>query len=63
MSKKIDDAKIDVRSIRLNISRDYITESEYKDHLKSLPDLSKQADEMPVYEEEQEDTELTFSAG
>lgn len=69
MGKNLDDANVDIRTLKLNISRGIITEDEYQNYLKSLPDLQKQADELPVYEEP-EDIEtvegldnLTFSAG
>lgn len=40
--------KFDTRLINWNVKRGVITEKEYQDHLKSLPDLSGQARPMEV---------------
>lgn len=68
MAAKYDDSKVDIRALKLNIARGNITPKEYEAFLKSLPDLSKQLEELPAYEEpegQDEDTSgnLTFSAG
>lgn len=62
MGKKIDIVKVDSRILNLNLTRGNITDEEYKEFLKSLPDLTDQAEEIPAYEEEPAESELTFSA-
>lgn len=67
MAKKIEDFRVDLRALKLNISRGNITKQEYQEHLKSLPDLSKKCDEIPAYTEPDEEAgdqpeDLTFSA-
>ena len=69
--KEINDFKVDLRALKLNLSRGDITKKEYAAFLKSLPDLAKQATEVSAYFEEEDvtgtDTEskssgdLTFS--
>jgi hypothetical protein len=72
MANKMDDFAVDIRALKLNINRGKLTQKEYENHLKSLPDLSKDMSEIPGYFEEEEelididiDTEssgdLTFS--
>lgn len=63
MTKKINDASLDVRSLELNISRGNLVRKDYEGYIKALPDLTGIADIIPAYEEPQEDAgeDLTFS--
>lgn len=65
MAKKIDESVMDIRTLKLNTAHGKVTEKEYKDYLKTLPDLSDNVEELPAFEETKEDKEdsgLTFSA-
>ena len=55
MTKKFDNFQLDIRALKLNISRGNITKKDYEDYLKKLPDLVGQAKEIPAYFEEEED--------
>ena len=55
MAKKNADQNVDIRALKLNMTRGKITKKEYEDHLKSLPDLSKDMSEIPAYFEEEEE--------
>ena len=67
MTKKMDDFSVDVRALKLNMERGKITEKEYNEYLKSLPDLQDQLEEVPAFEEPSDDefgsnsADLTFS--
>ncbi len=67
MAKEANDFSVDIRALKLNMERGAITEKEYKNYLKSLPDLKDQLEEVPAYEEPNDDefgtnsNDLTFS--
>lgn len=61
MAKNIDDSKLDLRALKLNISRGNVTKKEYEDFVKALPDLSKEMEEIPAFHEEEEETTLLES--
>ena len=65
MAKQTNDFSLDSRIVGLNIERGTIDRKGYESHLKSLPDLAGQYDEMPAYEEptsgDADDSNLTFS--
>lgn len=60
MAKKIDETLYDKRVFQKYILRNALTEDDYKDYLKSLPDESKNADVLKVFNED--DNILTFSS-
>lgn len=59
MSKKLDEAVFDNRIVNRSISRGQLDPKEYEAFLKSLPDESKNAGTIKVFEEE---NVLTFSS-
>lgn len=61
MSKKVDETLFDKRAIKKSISKGLVTNGDYKDFLKSLPDESKNADSLKVFTEEEENI-LTFDS-
>ena len=63
MARQSDELKYDFRIVHLNIKRGNLTLDEYKKHLKSLPDLENQTDEVPAFTDELEEEfgNLTFS--
>lgn len=62
MAKNHTNFQMDSRLVNINIKRGNITKEEYDKFVKSLPDLSDQAEEISCYEDEFEgDANLTFS--
>jgi len=67
MAKDLNDFSIDIRALKLNMERGTISKKDYNEHLKSLPDLKDQLEEIPAFEEPSDDefgtdsNDLTFS--
>jgi hypothetical protein len=51
MSKKYDETLVDKRTVKKLISKGLLTDKDYDEYLKSLPDESKNYDTIKVYEE------------
>lgn len=60
MARKIDETIYDKRVCQKYILRNALTEDDYKDYLKSLPDESKNADVLKVFKEDE--NILTFNS-
>lgn len=60
MAKKFDEVLFDNRTVKKYINKGLITDKDYEEFLKSLPDESKNADKIKAFEEEE--NLLTFSS-
>lgn len=60
MAKKINESFYDKRVFQKYILRNALTEDDYKDYLKSLPDESKNVDVLKVFKEDE--NILTFNS-
>ena len=60
MTRKINETIYDKRVIDLHVKKGLMTNKDYEEFLKSLPDDSKNADTLKVFQEEE--NLLTFSS-
>ena len=58
--KKFENAQFDVRTVKKAIDRGQVDPKEYAEYLKSLPDESKNAEVLKVFQEDE--NLLTFSS-